>query len=290
MSTQPEGSSAKPGSGGAMAPQTQPGAGGGEALGPRTPRDLIIYGHSPLFYWWPVIVMGYLFALITYMSDSRSIIVTGEDYGKGVEAAKNANMEGRAILTPDVKAKKPERVAESSRLGVVFTMILLLVVLITNIQLRGLNSMIAVVLIICIVLLFALFGWWDDIFAALGQLSIHMNMGFYIFFSTVLLAAWLIVFFIYDRMSYWRITPGQIIHEYRLRGGEVAYNTEGMVFRKQREDLFRHVILGWGSGDLIMVPLVRSGTGDRDELQVFNVLRVGKRLTQIQALISEKPE
>jgi len=261
----------------------QKGAGGGE-IAPSRSRGLIIYGHSPLFYWWPVIVLGYVFALITYISGDRSVIIPKEK----IEPALKAEADGNLIV--NVKERRPERVALSTKLGVVYTLVLLLVVLITNIQLRGLNSMIAIVLIVCLILLFALFGWWDDIFAALGQLSIHMNMGFYLFFSTVLLVAWLIVVGVYDRMSYWRITPGQVVHEYRLRGSEVAYNTEGMVFQKKREDLFRHIILGWGSGDLTMVPLVRSGNVEREELHIYNVLRVGRRLKQIQAMISEKPE
>ena len=37
-------------------------------------RHLRIYSHSPLFYWWPVWVVGYTMALITYMFGQEHLI------------------------------------------------------------------------------------------------------------------------------------------------------------------------------------------------------------------------
>src|SRR2546430_11877696 len=37
--------------------------------------EIRIYGHSTIFYWWPVWVVGYVMAIITYMEGSRAVIV-----------------------------------------------------------------------------------------------------------------------------------------------------------------------------------------------------------------------
>jgi hypothetical protein len=30
-------------------------------------REVRVYSHSPLFYWWPVWAVGYILALVTYL-------------------------------------------------------------------------------------------------------------------------------------------------------------------------------------------------------------------------------
>ena len=74
--------------------------------------------------------------------------------------------------------------------------------------------------ILFVTVLFAYLGWWDIIFSWLPYLSIHMNMGFFILFSTLIFIVWAGSVFIYDRMSYWKIRPGQITHEYVIGGAE----------------------------------------------------------------------
>src|SRR5579864_3184908 len=69
---------------------------------------------------------------------------------------------------------------------VVFTVVLLLVVFITNTPLRGLWSGIAVLLIAVMTVTFAWMGVWPQILAFFGRISIHMNMGFYVCFSSLL--------------------------------------------------------------------------------------------------------
>jgi hypothetical protein len=56
-----------------------------------------------------------------------------------------------------------------------------------------------------------------------------------------------------------------------------------MVFQKERSDLFRHWILGMGSGDLVIRP-----AGNKDPIDLPNVLFVGHKVQEIQALIKEK--
>src|SRR5207248_9788169 len=54
------------------------------ALAPHAPAatppamdEIRIYSHSPLFYWWPVWLFGFLFALLTLIDNERLMIVPG---------------------------------------------------------------------------------------------------------------------------------------------------------------------------------------------------------------------
>ncbi len=249
------------------------------------PRELRIYGHTMLFYWWPVWVLGYLMALITAFEGEKSrlaIVPDGSQYRKDEDGKTYILLpSGKTLAHDEIK----ERVHPNKNLGVIFVVVLVLVILATTVHLRGLRSAIAIIFVLFLVVLLAYFGWWEKIFAALGHLSLHMNLGFYVFFSTALLAIWALVFFVYDRMGYWRITPGQITQELVFGGGQRSFDTEGMAFEKLRDDLFRHWVLGLGSGDMIMHPLRSVQAGDND-LTIQNVLFVGSKLRRIQTLIS----
>ena len=184
-----------------------------------------------------------------------------------------------------MKPTAPSKV--NSSLGIIYVFILLLVIIITTVPLRGISSLVVIVTLALIVVSISALGLWDNILNALGSLRIHMNMGFYVFFSSALFIAWALVFFVFDRMNYWRFTPGQITHKYVFGGGERSFDTEGLAFTKLRDDLFRHLILGLGSGDLMMDPL-KAGGANKDDLAIHNVLFIGSKLESIEKLISKQ--
>jgi hypothetical protein len=221
-------------------------------------EELRIYSHSELFYWWPVWAVGYLMAAITYLD------------GRPIQFAEGGPQE---LVHP------------SQAVGVVYTVVVFLTILITNVTLRGLASVVAIISLMFLVLLFAYFGWWDEILRWLPHISVHMNMGFYIFFSTLMFIVWAGATFIYDRMSYWIIRPGQIVHEFVVGGAEKSYDTHGMVFEKVRNDLFKHWILGLGSGDL----RIHTMGAKREELYVPHVLFVDWKVEAIQKMIATRP-
>jgi hypothetical protein len=66
--------------------------------------------------------------------------------------------------------------------------------------------------------LLAWFGWWDDIARLIPYLSVHMNTGFYVVFSSGLLIIWLMMFFVFDRLTYWRC-PGRVTEEHLIGSG-----------------------------------------------------------------------
>jgi hypothetical protein len=223
---------------------------------PEAPEEVRIYGHTTLFYWWPVWAVGYLMALLTWM------------------AHETVRVGDHTVL-----------MHHNKNVGVVFTLALFLVILITNISLRGTASAIVILTAALVVLLLAYFQLWEDVLAYLGLVAIYMNLSFYLFFSTLVLLVWAFSVFVYDRLGYWKVRPGQITHETVVGAAERSYDTRGMLFEKHRGDLFRHWVFGLGSGDLEITV-----TGAKSEtVLVPNVLFIGRKVQKIQRLIAMKP-
>ncbi|MGF1501495.1 MAG: hypothetical protein ACFBSD_06735 [Paracoccaceae bacterium] len=225
---------------------------------PETLPELIVYSHSPLLYWWPAWVVGYLCAALTYF--------------QGTEV--NLDPTGAEIMHP------------SAGPGIGFTLLLLVLVFFTNIQLRGVYSALVVVSAAFLTVLFAWLGWWDNIASLIPYLSIHMTVGFYLAFATGLLVIWLLSVFVFDRMRFWRIRPGQMTEERVIGGAEESYDTRGMLFEQQADDLFRHVVLGLGTGDLRLTL-----TGAKEAtIRIPNVLFAKRKIARVQKLISVQPD
>ena len=219
--------------------------------------SVTIYSHSALFYWWPVWVCGYVMALITYLYGERYQI--GADW---------------------------EMYHPSSNLGVIFFMTLALVILVTNVRVRGLASALVVVSAVLVAVVLAYFSMWDQILGWFGDLKIHLNLGAYFWFSTLVFLIWAVTVFIVDRMSYWYITPGQVTHKFVLGASSRSYDTDNMVLQKHRDDFFRHWVLGFGAGDLHIQPF-----GARaEEISIPNVLFIGHKIHAIQHMIATEPE
>src|SRR5262249_6054658 len=139
--------------------------------------------------------------------------------------------------------------------------------------------------VLFIALLFAYLHWWDSIIALMPHLSVHMNLGFYLFFSTLIFLMWAISVFVYDRMTYYVIRPGQIVSDQVIGSAQKSYDTHGMVFEKIRQDLFRQWILGLGSGDL----RIHTMGAKREELYIPNVAFVDWKVQAIQKMIATRP-
>jgi hypothetical protein len=222
-----------------------------------TSREIVVFGHSPLFYWWPVWSLGYLMALLTYLQGSATQLGDVE-----------------VIMHP------------SKSLGVIYTVVFLLVLLMTHTNVRGIASLTVIIAVLAMTFLFAYMRWWDDVFRAMGRLALFMNLGFYVFFSTAVLLVWLLAFFVFDRLNYWTFRPGQVIHSMVFGGGAMTYDTQGMSVYKLRDDLFRHWVLGLGSGDM----RITTSGATHGEVTVPNVLNIGSKLARIQQLVAMKPD
>jgi hypothetical protein len=133
---------------------------------------------------------------------------------------------------------------------------------------------------------FAYFGWWDTILGWVGELTVFLNQGAYFWFSTLLFMVWSVTTFVFDRTSFWRIRPGQMTHSVVFGSSSRSYDTQNMTFDKIRNDVFRHWLLGLGSGDLV----VNAFSGGRpEEIHIPNVLFIGSKIRAIQQLIATRP-
>src|SRR5262249_30306376 len=144
------------------------------------------------------------------------------------------------------------RVASRSGYGVVFAVVMLLVIFITNVPIRGLWSLVVIIIILLGTIILALAGWWDDILEAAGHSHVYINAFGYLAIAVPLLVLWLVVVAFFDRRTYMVFVPGQMRVRQEIGSGEVACDTVGMVVAKRRSDLFRHWLLGLGSGDLVV--------------------------------------
>jgi len=220
---------------------------------PATLQEITIYGHSTLLYWWPAWAFGFLFALL------------------------NAGQE--QFLATAVGTRP------SSALGLTYVSMLLLLIVFTNIRMRGVNSVMALLTVAFVAVLLAWFGWWDEVAKLIPYLSVHMNTGFYLVFSTGLVIVWLVVFFVFDRLTYWRVRPGQMTIEHLIGGGAESFDTNGLHFQKLSQDLFR-AALGLGSGDLKVTAAGNHGA----MIEIPNVIFVDRKVHAIEKLIVVKPD
>ena len=277
------------------------------AAAPPPPYEIKIVSHSNLFYWWPVWAVGIIIAFLTSLSGHRMAIVP-----KDTKAYRSAKVEAKegdksvtipdrdVLVTPkagelpptgklDQAAEDPHyHIATSKSYGVLYAVVLLLVITITNVPLRGLWSVVVIVLVITLSIIFALAeyqgrSWWDHIFEALNRLHIYINAAGYWVISLALLAIWLVTFIFFDPQIYMVFSPKQLRVRQEIGGGESAYDTTGMVIQKQRNDLFRHWVLGLGSGDLI----VNTSGATTHHFDMPNVLFVGYKLRQIEDMLRE---
>jgi hypothetical protein len=130
----------------------------------------------------------------------------------------------------------------------------------------------------------ALAGWWDDILEAAGHSHIYINAYGYLAVAVPLLVLWLVVVLVFDRQMYMVFTPGQLRVCQEVGSGEVVYDTLGMVVAKRRSDLFRHWLLGLGSGDLH----VKTAGASAQQFEMHNVLFVATKLKLIQDMLQTR--
>lgn len=218
--------------------------------------ELKLISHSNVFYWWPAWVAGYGMAVVSYM-------------------------QGAPVLSG---AESISYVHPSNNPGLIFIGMMTLLIIFTNAKLRGIYSVLTLVATAFVVVLFAWLDWWDDIFEFIPNLSARANMGFYFVFATAVLIIWLMGFFIFDRISYWRVRPGQLMESRLIGSGAHTHDTNGLLFEKREQDWFRHLLLGLGAGDL------RLTAPNKDVIDIPNVLFVDRKVKAIERLIAVKPD
>jgi hypothetical protein len=248
-------------------------------------REIVIVSHSNLFYWWPVWAVGFLLFALTYFDGHRMAIVPENTVAKDVQID---GKEHKALVLPlgyKGELEDPRLHATANKnYAVLWTTVLMLVIIITNVPLRGMWSFVIIMLVILLSIIFALAGWWEWILHTIDLLDIRINAGGYLFVSSILLFIWLFTTIVFDRQIYMVFTPGQFKVRTEIGGGEQVYDAVGMTLQKQRSDLFRHWILGLGSGDLV----VKTSGAQAHQFEMDNVLFITKKVHQIEDMLKKK--
>lgn len=265
----------------------------------RGPREIKLVSHSPIFYWWPIWLLGYIMALVTLSDGTRLAILPANSevraladdkdtarYELSVKKPLTKSLDSAVAATGDPTHPPPftTRVSERAWMGPLYCVVLILTILITNVPLRGLWSFLVILMMIVTALIFSVFDVWESLLGALGHLHIYINMAGYLFIATTVLILWVVSVFIFDQRTYMVITPGQIRVCEHIGASIRNFDTTGLSFEKQRDDLFRHWILGFFSGDLI----VRTHGAEKEEIRFPNVLWIGWRLEEVQEILRER--
>lgn len=216
-----------------------------------------LYSHSTLLYWWPAWLIS--LALGVWSKVGGTDVAIGDD-------------------TVSMLA--------SSSPGFLFLLVLLLVSIVTTVKMKGLRSVILVLAILLVVVFLAWVGILDDIFSLIPDLSIHISSGFYFTFGIGLFVVWVLTVFVFDRLSFWRISEGQLVRVRVIGAAEKAYDARGLTVEHQADDLLRHIVFGLGSGDLVL----RTSGAESATVALRNVLLVDRKIREIQHLISIEPD
>ena len=272
-------------------------------------HSVVIYSYSPVFYWWPLWLVGFTFGLVTYFSGD-SVTWTQPDNVQQTAPVKSIESDQQTHSGDG----KQVAISNSKVPGFVFAVVLCFVFFHSNIIWRGYRAYFFLASGVCVLLAMMLihtlfpnwdlWGWVKEIVYYAPE--IYISADAYLFISSFLLLVWLFVILIYNRWCYMRFESGQVRIVEEVGEGENVYDTTNMTFEKEKEDLFRHYILGLGflrtfsrfvppslgrkleavtgTGDLI----VRIG-GEADKTIVWpNVLSIDSKLEEITTLIKSR--
>lgn len=214
--------------------------------------EIVFYSHSQILYYWPVWLISYVFALITYIGGQTVTIGT-----------------------------TTSKIHPTPGLGLAYLIILISVILFTSVNIRGVWAAFSAAVLVIVGLLFNLLQLWPPILKYLGSLTFHLNFHFYLTMGLVLSALWFLVVFLFDRRHYIVIRPAHLTVVEEIGDAEMNVNMVGVSFEKQRDNFFQHWLLGFGSGDL----RIRTKDG---KIEFPNVWRISTQIENIHKLIEQR--
>lgn len=256
------------------------------------PVTITIISHTGLLYWWPVWAAGFILAGLTWVDGERLATVPegtkvsargDKTYELTMPDGPNPALKAAAKASEKGEDAFPVRVSGSRNYGMVFIAVLLLVILGSNAPLRGLWSLVALLALLLVTLVLAFFDLWGPILEALGNMHIGITLAGYLLTSVVLFVFWVVAVFGFDRLRYIQFSVGQFVVRQEIGDARAVYDTNRVALQKRRSDLFRHWILGLGSGDLVVtVPNMSK------EIVLPNVLFVDYKVRVIADLMKTR--
>jgi hypothetical protein len=245
-----------------------------------------------LFYWWPVWVLGFALGLLSFIGGYRLAIVPDGAHFKAPADGKESTT--YTLVIPERAAASWKTIADSNidtgitvpvlaskEAGVLFCFVLLAVIFATTIPLRGLWSVIVLMLLVFITIIFLGLGLWDPILQALGNLHIYISGAGYLFVATVLCILWVVTVFFFDPRRYITFAPGQLIVHQEVGDMRQIYDATHVTIEKLRSDFFRHVMLGFYAGDVV----IRTPGTQGQTFLMPNVLFASAKVNQVADLM-----
>jgi len=164
--------------------------------------------------------------------------------------------------------------------------LVVLVLVTTNAKARGVASLILVLVVGLIGFMVEWLYGWAPLVAMFPLLKIHMNMGFYVLISSLILFFWVVVVFGIERLTHLEFLPGAI----RVKE-DIMERVRNFVIQGSRPQLYRlsddilvHKLLGLGTGDLKIGFETVEG---HKFYELRNVWNAGKVAAKINELIAE---
>jgi len=255
---------------------------------PDQPATIKLVSHSLLFYWWPVWVFGFVLGWLSLLSGERLAIVpegTKLQAGPGGSQGKTYELvlpdKARDHLQEDFNVA----VMASKNAGMLFCCVLLAVIFSTTIPLRGLWSALVLMLFLIVAILLVMAGLREKIVDSIGHLHIYITAAGYLFLSAILFLVWLVTVCLFDPRRYIIFSPGQIVVHREVGDMRQVYDTTNVSVEKQRSDFFRHVLLGFFSGDIVV-----SVQGNQGQTFLLpNVLFAAWKVKQVANLMKTRP-
>jgi|GEM_PF-1959436 len=219
-------------------------------------KDLKVYAHSPIIYWWPIWALGMLFGFISmFLPDT-------------VGTADGAGPVSTAALVQ----------------GQTFVFVLVFVIFSTTVKLRGANSVIlGLILAIGVILLF-MANMFGPIASYIAGLEIYMSPSFYWFVGITVFVMWAVMVFGFDKVKFYEIAPGQVRERVYWGSGDRAESGANARCRYLKDDFLRHRMLGGNLLGDIEITLA-----DGEVWYLHNVLFAKTRADRINELIVTRP-
>ena len=212
----------------------------------------------------------------------RGVRVEGHEGPRDVLIAPAGRSLSAAADTEELKQPRL-RMAASNNPGIIWAMTLCLVIVVTHVQMRGVWSIVLVALLISATVVLATLGAWDPILRWLGLIDIHINALGYLSISLFLFVIWLLMFLVFDRLTYMIFTRGRLRVRKAIGEGEKVFDMRGMMLKRHRDDMFRHWLLGFGTADLT----VFTSGANSQQIEMPNVMGVGRKLELINTMLQE---
>ena len=212
---------------------------------------LKVYTHSPILYWWPIWVLGFVFGIL-------SLFVGGEG---------------------------SETVADASRVqGQTFVFVLVFVIFSTTVKLRGANSVILGLIMAIGGILLVTANLSGPIAAFIGGLDIYMSSSFYWFVGITVFLMWVVMIFGFDKVKFYEIAPGQVRERVFWGSGDRAESGANARCKYLKDDFLRHRMLG-----LVVTGDIEITLATGEVWYLHNVIFAKQKANRINELIVTRP-